>query len=80
MRLGSRCGGGARVCMRWDGQGVCRGGRSESEWVGIGGSLTQTPIPHQLAIALYRFGHFGSRASIGAIAQWAGCSVGWNLG
>ena len=36
MRLGSRGGGGARVCMRWDGRGGVRGGRSESEWVGIG--------------------------------------------
>ena len=29
-------GGGARVCMRWDGWGGVQGGRSESEWVGIG--------------------------------------------
>ena len=36
MRLGSRGGGGARVCMRWDGRGGVWGGRSESEWVGIG--------------------------------------------
>ena len=36
MRLGSCCGGGARVCMRWDSRGGVRGGRSESEWVGIG--------------------------------------------
>ena len=36
MRLGSRCGGGARVCMCWDGQGACGGGQSELEWVGIG--------------------------------------------
>ena len=36
MRLGSCGGGGARVCMHWDGQGGMRGGRSESEWVGIG--------------------------------------------
>ena len=40
MRLGSCVGGGARVCMRWDSQGVCGGGQSESEWVGIRGSLT----------------------------------------
>ena len=40
MRLGSHCGGGARVCMHWDSWGVCRGGRSESGWVRIGGSLT----------------------------------------
>ena len=36
MRLGSRCGGGARVCMHWDSQGACGGGWSESEWVRIG--------------------------------------------
>ena len=36
MRLGSRGEGGARVCMCWDSQGGVRGGRSESEWVGIG--------------------------------------------
>ena len=40
MRLGSHCGGGARVCMHWDSRGVCGGGRSELGWVGIGGSLT----------------------------------------
>ena len=36
MRLGSHCGGGARVCMHWDGRGACGGGWSESERVGIG--------------------------------------------
>ena len=36
MRLGSCGGGGARVCMCWDGRGGVQGGRSESEWVGIG--------------------------------------------
>src|SRR5258708_10551808 len=36
----------------------------------------QWPIPYQLAIALYRFGHFGSAASVEAVTQWAGCSVG----
>ena len=40
MRLGLHCGGGARFCMCWDGWGACRGGRSESGWVRIGGSLT----------------------------------------
>jgi hypothetical protein len=34
------------------------------------------PISHQLAIALYRFGHFGNAASVEKVAQWAGCSVG----
>ena len=47
MRLGSRGGGGARVCMRWDGWGGVRGGRSESEWVGIGRNrgFSDTTIP-----------------------------------
>ena len=36
MRLGSCCGGGARVCMHWDGWGAWGGGQGESEWVGIG--------------------------------------------
>src|SRR5258708_6394483 len=36
----------------------------------------QWPIPYQLAIVLYWFGHFGSAVSVEAVAQWAGCSVG----
>jgi hypothetical protein len=36
----------------------------------------QTPISHQLAIMLFRFGHFGNAASVESVAQWAGCSVG----
>src|SRR6266581_2095159 len=36
----------------------------------------QLPVPYQLAIALYRFGHFGSVVSVEAVAQWAGCSAG----
>jgi len=36
----------------------------------------QWPIPYQLAIALYQFGHFGSAASVEAVTQWAGYSVG----
>jgi hypothetical protein len=36
----------------------------------------QTPPYIQLAIALYRFGHYGNAASVEAIAQWAGVSVG----
>jgi hypothetical protein len=34
------------------------------------------PISYQLAITLYRFGHFGNAASVKKIAQWAGCSEG----
>ena len=48
MRLGSRRGGGARVCMRWDSWGVCGGGQSESEQVRIGrnkGFSDTTPVP-----------------------------------
>jgi hypothetical protein len=36
----------------------------------------QLPVRYQLAIALYRFGHFGNAASVESIAQWAGCSAG----
>ena len=39
-------------------------------------SQEQTLIPHQLAIVLYWFGHFGSQALVTAIVQWAGCSEG----
>jgi hypothetical protein len=40
------------------------------------GITTQLPTPYQLAITLYRFGHYGSASSIEAVAQWAGCSSG----
>lgn len=36
----------------------------------------QLPVSIQLAIALYRFGHDGNAASVEAVAQWAGVSVG----
>lgn len=36
----------------------------------------QFPVEIQLAIALYRFGHDGNAASVDAVAQWAGVSVG----
>lgn len=39
-------------------------------------NLAQTPVEIQLAIALYRFGHDGNAASVEAVAQWAGVSVG----
>ena len=38
--------------------------------------LDQWPIPYQLTIALFWFGHFGSATSVNAVAQWAGCSTG----
>ena len=37
--------GGARVCVCQDGRGVMWGGQNESEWVGIGESLTN--LPHE---------------------------------
>src|SRR5258708_15197968 len=36
----------------------------------------QMPVECQLAIALYRFGHFGNAASVELVAQWARCSTG----
>jgi hypothetical protein len=36
----------------------------------------QIPIDHQLAITLFRFGHFGNAASMSQVASWAGYSVG----
>ena len=39
-------------------------------------NVPQLPVEQQLAITLYRFGHYGSAASVEAIAQWAGCSAG----
>lgn len=37
----------------------------------------QAPVQYQLAIALRRFGHYGSSASTEEIGQWAGCSAGY---
>ncbi|CAK5267593.1 unnamed protein product, partial [Mycena citricolor] len=36
----------------------------------------QLPVDRQLAIALFRFGHYGNSASVESIAQWAGVSAG----
>ncbi|KAF9515966.1 hypothetical protein BS47DRAFT_1371835 [Hydnum rufescens UP504] len=36
----------------------------------------QFPVPWQLTIALYQFGHFGNAAAVLSIAQWAGVSEG----
>lgn len=36
----------------------------------------QFPVPVQLAVALYRFGHYGNAASVASVAQWAGISDG----
>ncbi|KAI5833013.1 hypothetical protein K523DRAFT_370230 [Schizophyllum commune Tattone D] len=40
------------------------------------GQKDQMPVKEQLAITLYRFGHFGNAASVESIAQWAGVSAG----
>jgi hypothetical protein len=42
----------------------------------LGGSPNQFPVEHQLAIALFHFGHFRNAASVESVAQWAGCSAG----
>lgn len=36
----------------------------------------QFPVMWQLAITLYRFGHYGNGASVQSVAQWAGVSEG----
>ncbi|KAF6755645.1 hypothetical protein DFP72DRAFT_753761, partial [Ephemerocybe angulata] len=36
----------------------------------------QMLIEHQVAITLYRFGHFGNSASLSKVARWAGCGKG----
>ncbi|KAH9907672.1 uncharacterized protein B0H18DRAFT_824962, partial [Fomitopsis serialis] len=40
------------------------------------GPRDQLSVDKQLAIALYRFGHFGNAASVEGVAQWAGVSAG----
>lgn len=39
-------------------------------------NVPQLPVSYQLAIALYRFGHYGNASSAAQVAQWAGCSAG----
>lgn len=39
-------------------------------------NMPQLPVEHQLAIALWRFGHAGNSSSVEDIAQWAGVSAG----
>ncbi len=36
----------------------------------------QMPVEEQVAITLYRFGHYGNGASLQEIANWAGCGKG----
>jgi hypothetical protein len=38
--------------------------------------VSQSPVSEQLAIAMFRFGHFGNAASVEVVAQWAGVSAG----
>ncbi|SGZ08118.1 BQ5605_C030g10772 [Microbotryum silenes-dioicae] len=40
------------------------------------GRKPQTPTKIQLAVALWRFGGYGNRASAKAAAEWSGCSMG----
>lgn len=40
------------------------------------GSANQMPVGHQLAIALFWFGHYGNAASVESIEQWADVSAG----
>jgi hypothetical protein len=40
------------------------------------GSASQFLIKEQLAITLYRIGHFGNAASVEKVGQWAGVSAG----
>ncbi|PBK81653.1 hypothetical protein ARMGADRAFT_1039168 [Armillaria gallica] len=40
------------------------------------GSANQMPVGHQLAIALFQFGHYENAASVESIVQWAGVSAG----
>ncbi|GJF01000.1 hypothetical protein PsYK624_173050 [Phanerochaete sordida] len=39
-------------------------------------NVPQMPVPHQLTIALYQFGHDENAAGPEAVAQWAGSSAG----
>nr|GAT50916.1 predicted protein [Mycena chlorophos] len=41
-----------------------------------GGSNPQLPVDQQLAITLFRLGHFGNSASVESVAQWAGTAAG----
>ncbi|KAF9039982.1 hypothetical protein BJ165DRAFT_1416426 [Panaeolus papilionaceus] len=36
----------------------------------------QTPVCHQIAIALYRFGHSGNACSLDKVAKWSGYAKG----
>ncbi|KAF8580684.1 hypothetical protein K439DRAFT_1237987, partial [Ramaria rubella] len=36
----------------------------------------QIPVDHQLAVVLYRFGHFGNAATLQKVGLWAGLGYG----
>ncbi|KAH9923418.1 uncharacterized protein BXZ73DRAFT_51022 [Epithele typhae] len=36
----------------------------------------QMPVEQQVAITLYRFGHYGNAAGLQAVANWSGCAKG----
>ena len=36
----------------------------------------QMPVAHQLAILLYRFGHYGNGGSLQQVANWSGYAKG----
>ena len=41
---------------------------------------SQFPVERQLAIALYRFGHYGNAAGLQKVANWAGVGKGYAAG
>jgi len=41
-----------------------------------GSNQPQMAVERQLAIGLFRFGHYGNAVSVESVAQWAGCSAG----
>ena len=61
-------GGGVRVRVHWDGQGVMQGGQNESGWVGIGESLTPSHHgsfgPVNVAFAQKMYGGPQQKASV----------------
>ena len=72
--------GGARVCVQRDGQGVMRGGRNESGWVGIGESLTGKEIKLMLAaICTFRSSASGLTIVTGSRAQLTGGLISWQF-
>ncbi|KAF9069640.1 hypothetical protein BDP27DRAFT_1222084 [Rhodocollybia butyracea] len=44
------------------------------------GGRSQAPVEHQIAVALYHFGHYGNGASLQQVANWCGYLKGWIKG